>query len=131
MSKHILLIDDERDDAELLSDAVKELEIDAVVAHFDDGKKGLEKLKEKAIPMPDIIFLDINMPHINGWDCLRELKAVAHIQKIPIVMYSTSSFDKQGVQPTDVGASAFLTKPSRFEELKAALSSLFTKLLPS
>ncbi len=131
MSKHILLIDDDQEDAELFSDALSELEIDAVVAHFYDGNKGVEKLKEKAIPMPDIIFLDINMPHINGWDCLRELKSVAHVQKIPIVMYSTSSFDKQGVQPEDVGANAFLTKPGHFGELKAKISLLFSTLLPA
>ncbi len=130
MTRHILLIDDDQEDAELFSDALDELEMEFVVAHYYDGTKGLEKLREKEIPLPDIIFLDINMPHINGWDCLRELKSIAHIKRIPIVMYSTSSFDKQIVEPADVGASAFLTKPNHFGELKAELFSLLTTLLP-
>jgi CheY-like chemotaxis protein len=130
MSKHILLIDDDLEDAELFSDALDELGMEVVVDHFCDGTKGLAKLREKEIHLPDIIFLDINMPHIDGWDCLRELKSIAHVKKIPIVMYSTSSFDKQNVQARDVGASAFLTKPSHFEELKAKLSSLLNTFLP-
>src|ERR1700760_4617885 len=131
MSKHILLIDDDQDDAELFSDALEELKINTVVAHFSDGNKAIEKLLEKAIPTPDLIFLDINMPHINGWDCLRELKTIAQLNKIPIVMYSTSNFDNQGVKPEDVGATAFLTKPSNFEELKQRISSLFSRVMAS
>jgi CheY-like chemotaxis protein len=128
-TKHILLIDDDQDDAELFSDAIEELRIDAVVAHFFDGNEGLEKLKRKEISVPDVIFLDVNMPHINGWDCLREIKMIAHLRKIPIVMYSTSSFDRQGVEAKDIGADAFLTKPGNFHELKAKLSSVLTALL--
>jgi CheY-like chemotaxis protein len=128
-SKHILLIDDDSDDAELFSDAIEELRIDAVVVHFPDGNEALERLREREIPTPDIIFLDINMPQINGWECLREIKMIAHLRKIPIVMYSTSSLDRQGVEAKDVGANAFLTKPSHFEDLKAKLLSLFDEFL--
>ena len=131
MSKHILLIDDDQDDAELFSDAVEELGMDVVIDHFVDGNEGIAKLRRDAIRRPDIVFLDINMPHINGWDCLRELKTIAQLNKIPIVMYSTSNFDNQGVKPEDVGATAFLTKPSNFEELKQRISSLFSKVMVS
>ncbi len=129
MSKLILLIDDDQDDAELFSDALEELGMDAEVAHFYDGNVVLEKLREKALAMPDIIFLDINMPHMNGWDCLRQIKKIAFLQQIPIVMYSTSNLVQEGVRAEDVGANAFLTKPSHFGELKANLSALFSQLL--
>ena len=129
MSKHILLIDDDRDDAELFSDALEELNMDTVVAYFSDGSEGVEKLRAQAIPAPDMVFLDINMPQINGWDCLRELKQIAYLKKIPIVMYSTSNLDKQNVSPEDVGAAAFMTKPDNFGELKARLSSIISQLI--
>jgi CheY-like chemotaxis protein len=129
--KHILLIDDDRDDAELFTDAINELAINASVAHFSNGNEGLEKLREMEIPTPDMIFLDINMPHINGWDCLREIKTIAHLRKIPIVMYSTFNFDPQGIEAKDIGANAFLTKPSHFGELKANLASVIKMFLPA
>ena len=129
-TRHILLIDDDKDDAELFSDAVEELEVNVGLIHFIDGNEAVKKLYEKAAPIPDIIFLDINMPHINGWECLKQLKIIAHLKSIPIVMYSTSTLDKHGIAPADVGASAFLTKPSNFEELKNRLMALFTSLIP-
>jgi CheY-like chemotaxis protein len=124
MSKHILLIDDDIDDAEIFSDAIDELALQAEVLHFVDGKQALQTLKENKMPSPDVIFLDINMPQISGWECLRELKNVAHLGKIPVIMYSTSDFAREGVSPADIGAAAFLTKPSDFEELKTKLTSL-------
>jgi CheY-like chemotaxis protein len=127
MRKHILLIDDDQDDAELFIEALEEAGLDAVVAHFSDGNEAVNQLRGKAIPIPDIAFLDINMPQINGWDCLRELKLIAHLKKIPIVMYSTSNFDNQDLRPEDVGATAFLTKPDNFEELKIRLSTIISQ----
>ena len=124
MLKRILLIDDDKDDAEIFSDALDEMAIPAEVVHFLDGKQALQKLNEKELPPPDIIFLDINMPQISGWECLRAIKDVAHLGKIPVVMYSTSDFAREGVVPNDIGAAAFLTKPSDFGELKTKLSSL-------
>jgi CheY-like chemotaxis protein len=132
LSKRILLllIDDDQDDAELFADALKELEIDAVMSYFHDGNEGVEKLRKKQVPMPDIIFLDINMPQIDGWECLKKIKTIDHLQNIPVVMYSTSSFDKHILKSKEAGASAFLTKPNHFEELKTELSLLFSRLLP-
>jgi len=126
MSKHVLLIDDDRDDAEIFSDALSELQLDVILDHFDDGRQALGALVNAP---PQIIFLDINMPSINGWDCLREIKNLASFQNIPIVMYSTANLNKTGLTPKDVGASAFLTKPSDFIELKRQLSDLFSDLL--
>src|ERR1700754_2246036 len=99
---HIFLIDDDQDDAELFSDALDELKMNATIVHYADGNEGLEKLKKKEIPRPNVIFLDINMPQINGWDCLRGIKDIADLQHIPIVMYSTSNFETEGITPGDV-----------------------------
>jgi len=129
MSKYILLIDDDPDDADIFSDAVEDLNFDATFNHFSNGIKALESLADHSTFPPDIIFLDINMPTITGWECLRELKKIAYLQNIPIVMYTTSNLSKEVINAKDAGASAFLSKPCNFAKLKEELSSLFIKLL--
>ena len=130
MSIRVLLIDDDRDDAEIFSDALKESGVSDTFDYFDDGIKALSNLTNAAM-LPDIIFLDINMPSISGWECLREIKNLASLQHIPIVMYSTSNLQNEGISARDIGAAAFLTKPDNFQELKNKLVSLFNELFAS
>lgn len=122
------MIDDDQDDAELFAEALKELEATAIFDHFEDGVKALEGLTKNGVVYPDIIFLDINMPLLNGWDCLRELKKVASLARIPIIMFSTANIHNIGVNPSDVGAAAFLTKPDSYKELKKNLGDLLNTL---
>jgi CheY-like chemotaxis protein len=130
MSIRVLLIDDDGDDAEIFSDALKEAGVSYAFDYFDDGLKAIEKLTNGA-SIPNIIFLDINMPSISGWECLREIKKLAALQHIPIVMYSTSNLHNEGISARDIGAAAFLTKPDNFRELKNKLVNLFNELLDS
>ena len=130
MSKRVLLIDDDRDDAEIFSDALKESGLSNGLDYFEDGLKALENLANKST-RPDVIFLDINMPSINGWECLREIKNLAGLQHIPIVMYSTSNLQSEGISAKDIGAAAFLTKPDNFRDLKVRLVHLFDELFRS
>ena len=129
MAKYILLIDDDQDDADIFSDAVNELGLETSVRHFADGNTALEFLSLQTLPLPDIIFLDINMPLISGWTCLKNIKQLAHLRNIPIVMYTTSNLTRETISARDIGASAFLTKPSNFADLKSELSSLFRRFL--
>ena len=127
MAKIILLIDDDQDDADIFSDAVKDLETETSVHHFANGIEALESLTLQTASLPDIIFLDINMPLISGWACLRSIKQLAHLRNIPIVMYTTSNLTKEAIGAKDIGADAFLTKPSNYADLKKELSSLFRR----
>lgn len=128
MQKRILLIDDDKDDAELFVDALQETGTDADFNHYHNGIEALARLAEPDSRQPDVIFLDINMPVVDGWECLRRIKQVALLKNIPIVMYSTSNLQEKGVSPSDVGATAFLTKPDSFSELKRKLSELLGML---
>jgi CheY-like chemotaxis protein len=128
MQKRILLIDDDKDDAELFVDALQEIAIDASFDHYSDGIEALAKLAEPDIPQPGVIFLDINMPVIDGWECLRRIKQAARLRDIPIVMYSTANLQERGVTPGDVGAAAFLIKPGNFADLKLRLAELLGRL---
>jgi CheY-like chemotaxis protein len=127
MGTHILLIDDDPDDADIFSDAIRDLDPDIKLVHFENGLQALESLTFKAAPLPQIIFLDIKMPLVTGWECLRAIKALAHLQNIPIVMYSTSNLTSETIEAKNIGASAFLTKPSNYADLKKALSQLLHK----
>lgn len=128
MTKRVLLIDDDKDDAAILLAAFSESGLSAALDHFENGSLALDTLMNNKGGIPDVIFLDINMPVINGWECLREIKKLAELQSIPIVMYSTFNLKSEGISAKDVGATAFFTKPDKFSELKSKLLSLFDEL---
>jgi CheY-like chemotaxis protein len=81
-----------------------------------DGPEALTLLEEGYIP--SIIFLDINMPGMNGWQCLTKLKANEQFKAIPVVMYSTSSYQHEIEKAFQLGALAFFTKPNHYSLLK-------------
>lgn len=121
--KLILLIDDDRDDAELFKDALAEINPSIEFKHYDDAKEGLHQLLHTHQHLPDLIFLDINMPIINGWECLHQFKQAEHLKNIPVIMFTTSSQPREKEIAQDLGAAGFITKPSEFKELKDLLSS--------
>ena len=128
MAKRVLLIDDDREDAEIFSAALTESGLETSLDYYENGPTAMERLMSATTGVPDIIFLDINMPAINGWECLREIKKLASMQSIPIVMYSTYNLQREGINAKDVGATAFFTKPDNFRELKDKLSHLLKEL---
>jgi CheY-like chemotaxis protein len=125
------MIDDDPDDAAFFVDAIADLSPDTLVYHLGAGDKAIEFLlrcdKEQ---FPDVIFMDISMPAIDGWECLREIKKLMANNHIPIVMFSTLNFKMQGLTPSDVGAAAFMTKADTMAGLKANLAQLFSSLFP-
>jgi CheY-like chemotaxis protein len=128
MLKHILMIDDDPDDAAFFIDAVADLSPAIIVHHLGDGQKALEFLRSGRENIPDLIFMDIAMPAVNGWECLREIKKLTAYNQIPIVMFSTLNFQMQELSPSDVGASAFMTKADSMAALKSNLVQLFDTL---
>src|SRR5688572_18871960 len=94
MAIKILLIDDDSDDRLLFREAFQDVSPESICVTESDASKALADLFNPAIQNPDIIFLDINMPKISGWDCLDKIKAQPLTKKIPVIMYSTSSHEK-------------------------------------
>jgi DNA-binding response OmpR family regulator len=82
-----------------------------MVSSFDEALKGMQT---KKIPRPDLIFLDLNMPRINGIRCLSELKANANVSEIPVAIYTASNLYGNNVKSLKSGARHFITKPSNF-----------------
>jgi CheY-like chemotaxis protein len=122
--KHVLLIDDDRDDAELFKEALSEVNPGIAFEYYDDSKTGLCTLLEKRTDLPDVIFLDINMPIVSGWECLSQFKKTEQLKQIRVIMFTTSSQDRERDIAKQLGADGFITKPSEYKALKELLSSV-------
>ncbi len=120
----ITLADDDEDDRLFFTDAFEELKINTIVNTVNNGKELLNFLNHPETILPNIIFLDLNMPILNGIDCLKQIKSNDKFKDIAIAIYSTSSSD-QDVEDTFVlGANIYIKKPSNFDELKKILSEV-------
>lgn len=128
MKKIFLLADDDVDDRELFCEALAKVDPSILCYCVTDGKQALKLLASKESEKPQIIFLDINMPGMNGWECLKELKANEQYKDIPVVMYSTSNHKREASISIDLGALCFFCKPSDFVELKDILKVMAENL---
>ncbi|MGZ3885547.1 MAG: response regulator [Bacteroidia bacterium] len=125
---NILLIDDDSDDSELFLIAMEDTKINAKCMTFSGCAEALLYL-HTAETLPDFIFLDLNMPKMDGRECLCELKKALKIKDIPVVIFSTSTETKDKDETAALGAVDFIGKPSKVSELSAILDRFFTKHL--
>lgn len=117
----IALADDDEDDRLFFKDAFEELKINTVVTTHSDGEKLMNYLHLPETILPNILFLDLNMPVKNGFECLLEIKKVNKFKDIAIAIYSTSS-SEEDIENTFVeGANIYIIKPSDFDTLKKIL----------
>jgi CheY-like chemotaxis protein len=121
--KKFLLADDDQDDTDLFLEALKNIDDSIELSAARNGAEALKKLN-KHLPVPEIIFLDINMPEMNGWDCLMNIKQSDRFKDIPVVMFSTSSTSINGKKAIQSGAVGYLEKPTSFLKLKDFLEQL-------
>ena len=123
---HILitLADDDEDDRLFFTDAFEELKINTVVNTVNNGKELLNFLNHPETVLPNIIFLDLNMPVLNGIDCLKEIKLNDKFRDIAIAIYSTSSSDQDIENTFVLGANIYIKKPNNFNDLKKILSDV-------
>lgn len=120
--ERILLIDDDHDDQLFFLDAVRDIDATIVCEVANDGIEGMEKLKHETLP--DLIFLDLNMPYMNGFDFLLLIRKEQRYDDIPVIIFTTSSHQRDIETSRELGARAFLTKPNNFNELAKKLASL-------
>ncbi|TDD96135.1 response regulator [Flavobacterium cellulosilyticum] len=120
----ITLADDDEDDRLFFTDAFDELKVNTVVNTFKNGLELMDFLNHSETVLPNIIFLDLNMPILNGIECLKEIKKNDKFKDIAIAIYSTSS-SEQDIENTFVlGANIYIKKPSDFNELKKILADV-------
>jgi len=124
----ILLLEDEPADAYLVKMALRENKILANLHHVVDGQKGMDflnKIDEYATaPRPDLIFLDLNMPRMNGYEFLETIKANPMFNDIPVVVLTTSDVESDVVRSYESGAASYITKPVDMQQFMAAIAQL-------
>lgn len=118
------LIDDDEDDQEIFALALKRVSSSINCTFADDGNDALRKLAQSESFTPSYIFLDLNMPGMNGKQCLAELKKINRLAHTPIIVYSTSSEQRDIQETQQLGASGFLTKPAHLSALTDQLTTL-------
>ena len=128
MHYKILLLDDDSDDRMLFEDAVNNVASDVSCTTLSDEHDLLSALQAEADAKPKIIFLDINMPGMSGWEVLTLLKDHKDYSDIPIVMYSTSKHQEEITKAKTLGALCFFSKPSDFGILKKGLKIVIEHL---
>jgi CheY-like chemotaxis protein len=119
----ILYVDDDPDDCEIMIEAVNHLDPAISVATFAVVSDALEYLDNVTI-LPDFIFLDINMPVMDGKACLIEIKKRDKLKSIPVIMCSTTPVTREMKTYFELGAYDFIVKPNSFDKLCLALDSI-------
>jgi CheY-like chemotaxis protein len=115
MHKKVLLyIDDDPEDIEFFRDAVKAINPSYVCVGARNGEEGLKVLSTLT---PDLIFLDINMPVMDGKETLKSIQVDNRLRKLPVLMLSTSSNPREREVFRKLGAKACLVKPNSFNAL--------------
>lgn len=88
---HIILADDDEDDRLFFTDAFEEIKINTKVQTYKDGVELMDYLNREDAILPQVLFLDLNMPKKNGIECLHEIKQNEKFKDLAIAIYSTSS----------------------------------------
>jgi CheY-like chemotaxis protein len=122
----ILCIDDDPDDTDFFCEAIKVVSPEAKCVTANDGLSALKVLRSEALP--DVIFLDINMPRMSGREVLMQIKKSYKLSQIPIVIYSTTILPRDVDNFRNLGAHDVLAKHVRLKDLCDALQVILKKL---
>jgi CheY-like chemotaxis protein len=120
------LIDDDLDDQEIFSLALQQVNPFMECIYANDGIYGLKKLKEEPYLKPGFIFIDINMPRMNGIECLKEIKKIGRLRDIPVYMYSTAADMAIINECKKLGATDFIKKSPAMSDLENTLSAILS-----
>ena len=124
----LLLIDDDEDDRDFFKIALADVNLEFECEVAKGAKEALAMLEKNEIK-PDFIFLDLNMPGINGRVCLKRLKENPATEPIPVIIFSTSSELADIKETKAMGAMGFMTKPPSLAQLSINLYNFFIQQL--
>jgi CheY-like chemotaxis protein len=122
----IVLADDDEDDRNFFQEAFDEVKVKNSLHMVHDGQQLMNYLSKIDGMLPDIIFLDLNMPRKDGIQCLEEIRANKKYKDISIVIYSTSSSDDDIENTFLKGANIYIRKPNDFLKLKKAIADVLS-----
>lgn len=119
------MIDDDEDDHEIFKMCLKSICKDISCMGVFDGQQAIDLLMSNTGFIPHYIFLDVNMPKMNGIDCLRMLRNIPNLRNTKIFMYSTTSEMNVLEESKKLGAKDYIVKPTKIAELKERLIHIF------
>ncbi|MFH7017585.1 response regulator [Flavobacterium sp. FlaQc-47] len=118
---NLLLADDDEDDCAFFKEALDEIVVPADLVTVNDG---VELMKFLAVnTLPDILFLDLNMPRKNGHECLTEIKQKEELKDLPVIIFSTSLDIEIVDKMYEKGATYYIRKPGDFSKLKKVIEN--------
>lgn len=120
LKKNVIWIaEDDADDRLMLKEAFEESGYKKPLLFFEDGELVLNLLKNKKAKdsLPSLIVLDLNMPKVNGQEVLSYLKSNMETNNIPVIIFTTSRSEEDKQTFLKLGASAYITKPYKFQEM--------------
>lgn len=121
----LLLVDDDQDDLDFFREAIDGSFDNIKCFPFTDPEFAIRQLSGDDIN-PDLIFLDLNMPKMNGRQCLAAIRSLPQYVKTPVIIYSTSAEKRDFEETRSLGASYFLTKPTQLHELRQQLGKILS-----
>jgi CheY-like chemotaxis protein len=124
--KTVFLADDDIDDRETFLDALKRLDDNIQCIWSHNGEDALKILSGDIFQKPSLIFLDLNMPRLNGKQVLKEIKKNETLRNIPVIMYSTFIGEEDIEEMKQLGAVYILIKATEFDKLVGSLSFILS-----
>ncbi|MGO4770387.1 response regulator [Flavobacterium sp. W22_SRS_FK3] len=120
---NLLLADDDEDDCIFFKEALDDLSAPVTLMTVNDGVELMDHLTVAVSDLPDLLFLDLNMPRKNGHECLTEIKKIDELKNLPVIIFSTS-LDSEIVNTMyDKGALYYIRKPGDFYKLKQVIGN--------
>lgn len=122
--KRLLIVDDDTDDIDFFQSVLQDMNGNITCFTTLNGEIALKLLRDQKTELPDYIFADMNMPRINGKQLLKEIKDIDSLRHIPVIIYSTTGAESDINETKRMGATAFLIKPTRRDELMKQLKTI-------
>jgi CheY-like chemotaxis protein len=123
---HILLADDDLSDCLLFKNALEELPLDTSLTIVHNGEQVMDELAAIEKKLPDVLFLDLNMPRKNGFATLGAIKHSSELQNIPVVIFTTASNQEMIDVVFKDAAHYYISKPVDFLQLKKVIYESLT-----
>ena len=117
----LILADDDIDDRFFFKDSLSKIPIDTSLTTVSNGVELMALLLSSEGDLPDVVFLDLNMPMKSGFECLTEIKAHERFQSLPIIIYSTSMNEPVVNSLFEQGAFHYIRKPGEYSKLKEVI----------
>lgn len=133
-TKRILLVEDDQLDAMTVRRALRDIQATPGLDLAGNGEEALQYLRQPDQPKPTLILLDLNMPRMNGFEFLHEVKKDPALKNIPVVVLTTSREQVEKVETLQLGAAGFITKPMdyhQFVEMVRALNHYWSITEPA